>query len=190
VSAWRLRSGPVAATSERAADRVVARLAASGVSGGLAWAGHPRRMERAADRPRVSEWRGPQTGSTDPRAACASSLRQVGGGVPFRPPSTPLARPAEIEIARERNGVRNAPNPTKTRNGNVNADVSTPGVGLGPPATAVTFGPLGDPAKAVPCCECAFPVTVWRQLGDIARTVRFPDKWDNALLAIAKGLMP
>jgi hypothetical protein len=122
----------------------------------------------------------------DVAAACSSSLRQAGGGFVRRAPSPPRARPAGIVIAREPSGVGNARRPRAPRNGNVNADVSRRGLGLGALAAAVTFAPLGDPAKAVWRRERAFPVTVWRQFGDIARTVPFLSKWDNALLPIAK----
>lgn len=148
---------------------------------------------RARGGDRYPPWGGSRLRSARRRAACLRSLRQVGGGVPFRPPSTPRGRRTRIEIACER-GVETTPQPTKATAPDALRGGLARGLGLGSACHGGDTRPhwRGRPAGLA----SKAPVSGDRSgtsrghPGDVARTVRFPDKWDNALLAIAKGLMP
>jgi hypothetical protein len=126
-------------------------------------------------------------------------------GVPFRSPSTPLGRLA-ITLS---NGVRarlhgprpavattaeSAPKPPMDGNGNVNAGGLPRTFRLGTPGRSGDIRPhwRGRPwgfASRRPFSGDSLG-TSWGHPRRVARNVRFPDKWDNALLAIAKGVMP
>lgn len=167
--------------------------AACGVASAPTWrgGGSVRRTPSPTGWPRPTKPR-----STVAEAGCA--------GVPFRSPSSPLGRVAftlstgarartggaDLAVAA---GVGTAPRPTTPRNGNVNEGGLARTRGHGMPCQSGDTRPhwLGRPAGLA----SKAPVSgvrsgaCWGHPADLARTVRFPDKWDDALLAIAKGLM-
>jgi hypothetical protein len=143
-------------------------------------------------------------GSIRPAAAQATVAEAGWRGVHFQSPSLALARLAitlSTRIARLRGArpavattAESAPKPPTAGNGNVNAGGLPRAFGLGRLGRSGDIRPhwRGRPwgfASRRPFSGDSLG-TSWGHPGRVARNVRFPDKWDNALLAIAKGVMP